>query len=305
MRTLTLIALLGGVSVAAHQSPAEAQLTIAVNVDLVVFNATVTDQEGRLVAGLTREDFRVFEDGRPQAITLFSAETVPASVGLVIDNSGSMADKRAEVVDAVVSFMGASNAIDELFVVNFNERASFGLPASIRFTSDARQIRAALLPVPTGLTALYDAVALGLEHLGAGTRDRRALVVLSDGGDNASLRRLGDVLDMARRSSATIYTIGLYDETNRDSNPRVLRQIADVTGGRAYFPRALTDLSEVWRAVAGAIRSQYTLGYESANPARDGTFRKVTITAARDGTRRLRVSTRDGYRAPDAGALPK
>ena len=149
------------------------------------------------------------------------------------------------------------------------------------------------------MTALYDAVALGLEHLGAGTHDRKALVVLSDGGDNASRRRLDDVLELARRSSATIYTIGVYDETNRDRNPRVLRRIADVTAGRAYFPRALTDLSQVWRDIAGGIRNQYTLGYESTNSARDGTFRKVTITATREGGR-LRVSTRDGYRAPVA-----
>ena len=305
MTALTLIAVLGGASVPAQHSGTGAQLTIAVDVDLVVFNVTVTDQKGRPVSGLEPADFALSEDGRPQAITLFSAEDVPASVGLVIDNSGSMADKRAEVIDAAVAFVAARNPSDELFVVNFNERASLGLPGSTRFTSDARQLRSALLPVPTGLTALYDAVALGLEHLSGGTRDRKALVVLSDGGDNASRRRVDDVLDMARRSSATIYTIGVYDETNRDRNPRVLRQLADVTGGRAYFPRALTDLSQVWRDIAGGIRSQYTLGYQSANAARDGTFRTVTITATRDGGRGLRVSTRAGYLAPAAVTTAK
>jgi len=287
------------------QTSRSSQLRIAVDVDLVVFNVTVTDQKGRPVSGLTPGDFVLSEDGRTQSITLFSAEDAPASVGLIIDNSGSMIDKRADVVNAALAFVAASHPRDELFVVNFNEMASLGLPASIRFTSDARQLRSALLPIPTGLTALYDAVALGLEHLSAGTRDRKALVVLSDGGDNASRRGLDDVLDMARRSSATIYTIGVYDETNRDRNPRVLRQLAALTGGRAYFPRELTDLSQVWRDIAGGIRSQYTLGYQSTNSARDGTFRTVTISAKRDGRRGLRVSTRDGYFAPATRAIEK
>ena len=300
-----MIALLGSVSVTAQQGGTEAQLTFAVDVDLVVFNVTVTDQKGRPVSGLKPGDFVLAEDGRTQAITLFSAQDVPASVGLIIDNSGSMVDKRADVVDAASAFMAASHPSDELFVVNFNEIASLGLPMSIRFTSDARQLRAALLPVPIGLTALYDAVALGLEHLSVGTHDRKALVVLSDGGDNASRRRLDDVVEMARRSSATIYTIGIYDETNRDRNPRVLRRIAAATGGRAYFPRALTDLSQVWREIAGGIRSQYTLGYQSSNPARDGTFRKVTINVRRDGGRPPRVSTREGYLAPTGKAVTK
>jgi len=305
IRALTLIALLGGGSVLAQQSQAEAPLRIAVDVDLVVFNVTVTDQEGQPVAGLRSADFVLSEDGHAQAITLFSGDEVPASVGLIVDNSGSMVDKRAEVITAALAFMAASHPGDELFVVNFNERASLGLPASIRFTSDAGQLRSALLPVPTGLTALYDAVALGLEHVGAGTRDRKALVVLSDGGDNASRWRLDDLLELARRSSATIYTIGAYDETNRDRNPRVLRQIAAVTGGRAYFPRALTDLSQVWRDIAGGIRSQYTLGYASSNPARDGVFRKVTVTVRRNGGRELRVLTRDGYFAPAATVIAR
>jgi VWFA-related protein len=305
MRALALIALLGSASVPAHQGRDEAPLTFAVDVDLVVFNVTVTDGKGRPVSGLKPGDFVVSEDNRTQAITLFSAEDVPASVGLIIDNSGSMVDKRAEVVNAAVVFVGASNPSDELFIVNFNEKASFGLPASMPFTNDIRHLRSALLPVPTGLTALYDALALGLEHLNAGTRERKALVVLSDGGDNASRRSLDDVLQMARRSSATIYTIGVYDETNRDRNPRVLRQIAGLTGGRAYFPRALNDLSQVWRDIAGGIRSQYTIGYQSTNPLRDGAFRRVTISAGREEGGRLRVTVKDGYFAPAGPSIGK
>jgi Ca-activated chloride channel homolog len=133
--------------------------------------------------------------------------------------------------------------------------------------------------------------------LKTGARDRKALVVLSDGGDNASRRRLDDVLQMVQRSSAAIYTIGIYDDTDLDRNPSVLRKIAQVSGGRAYFPKSLRDLERVWRDIAGGIRSQYTIGYHPSNPNRDGMFRKVKITATGNG-RDLRVTTRDGYFAP-------
>ena len=302
MLPLILFAISSFLAVASRpgqQGPDGRQYTIAVDVDLAVFNATVTDGRGRPVSGLKPGDFRVYEDGRPQDITLFQAEDVPASVGLIIDNSGSMADKREDVVKAALTFAGASNSEDELFVVNFNEKAYLGLPPSIRFTNDFNQIRSVLLRAePAGLTALYDALAMGIEHLKTGARDRKALVVLSDGGDNASRRRLDDVLQMVQRSSAAIYTIGIYDDTDLDRNPSVLRKIAQASGGHAYFPNSLKDLERVWRDIAGGIRSQYTIGYHSSNPNRDGMFRKVKITATRNGGRDLRVTTRDGYLAP-------
>src|SRR4030095_4535040 len=136
-----------------------------------------------------------------------------------------------------------------------------------------------------------------MEHLKTGTRDRNALVVLSDGGDNASRRTLDDVLQIAQRSSATIYTIGIYDETDRDRNPRVLQKIASLSGGGASFPHSV-NLEQVWHDIAARIRSQYTIGYHSSNPNRDGVFRKVKITAGRNGGQGLRVSARDGYFAP-------
>jgi VWFA-related protein len=172
------------------------------------------------------------------AISFFKAEYVPASLGLIIDNSGSMINKRAEVARAALAFADASNSDDEIFVINFNENVYLGLPPSTRFTNEREQIRSALLrTAPAGMTALYDALAAGIEHLKAGTLDRKALVVLSDGGDNASRRRLDDVLQIAQQSSATIYTIGIYDETDADRDPGVLRKIASLSGGRAYFPR--------------------------------------------------------------------
>jgi len=290
----------GPTLVSAQQGRDEPQLGVAVDVDLVVFNVTVTDRRGRSVTGLQGSDFQIDEEGRAQDVALFDATDVPASVGLIVDNSGSMADKRAEVIGAALAFVAASNPRDEMFVINFNEHAYMGLP--VPFTSDARQIQEALLRrPPTGLTALYDALALGIDHLKAGTRDRKALVVLSDGGDNASRRPLDEVLLSARQSNATIYTIGIYDESDRDQDPRTLRKIADLSGGRAYFPRALDDLKRVWRDIAGSIRNQYTVAYHSSNPIRDGAFRKVRITAGRNGKRDLRVAARDGYFAPAGG----
>jgi len=294
------------VLVSAQERRDEAQLNVAVDVDLVVFNVTVTDRKGRPVSGLRATDFHIDEEGRGQDVALFDASDVPASVGLIVDNSGSMIDKRAEVINAALTFVAASNVRDEMFVVNFNEHAYMGLPATVPFTGDAQQIHAALLQrPPTGLTALYDALAFGIEHLKAGTRDRKALVVLSDGGDNASHRSLDDVLLNARRSNATIYTIGIYDETDKDKDPKTLRKIADLSGGRAYFPRELDDLDQVWRDIAGGIRSQYTVAYHSTNLTRDGLFRRVRITASRTGMRNLRVATRDGYFAPAPAAVAK
>jgi len=193
-----------------------------------------------------------------------------------------------------------------MFVVKFNENVYLTLPPSIPFTNDLDQIRSALLRTsPAGLTALYDALAVGIEHLKNGTRDRKALVVLSDGGDNASHRRLDDVLQIAKQSSATIYTIGIYDDTDLDRNPGVLRKIADLSGGRAYFPDSLNDLEQVWQDIAGRIRHQYTIGYHSSNPTRDGRFRNVRITAGRNGGQGLRVTTRDGYLAPADKSISK
>ena len=285
--------------VPAQQGRDDGQYTIGVDVDLVVFNVTVSDGKGRHVSGLKASDFHVEEENRLQDIKLFNAEDVPASVGLIIDNSGSMHDKRADVIQAALAFAEASNPQDELFVVNFNEKAYLGLLPSVPFTSDVGQIRTALLrTAPIGLTALYDALLMGIEHLKGGTRDRKALVVLSDGGDNASHRSLDDALEIAMQSSATIYTIGIYDDSDIDRNPGVLRKIAKSSGGRAYFPDSLLDLNQVWRDIAGGIRSQYTIGYHSTSPNRDGTFRKVKITAGRNGGRGLRVTTRDGYVGP-------
>jgi VWFA-related protein len=275
------------------------QYTLSVDVDLVVFNVTVLDNDGRPVTGLSQKDFRVYEDGREEKIKIFQPEDTPASVGLVIDNSGSMTNKRNDVVNAAREFVNASHPEDEMFIVDFNRNAWLGLPASLAFTTDRSQLRATLAETRAeGTTALYDALALALDHLKNGSRQRKALVLLSDGGDNASLTKLDDVLRMAQQSSATIYCIGIYDVFQKDRNPGVLKKIAKVTGGESYFPTTLNSLHSIWPRIAGAIRGQYTLGYVSSNASRDGGYRKVKITSTRRG-KLLDVRTRPGY----AGAL--
>ena len=272
------------------------QFTLSVDVDLVVFNVTVLGDDGRPVTGLTDKDFRVYEDGREEKIKIFQPEDTPATVGLVIDNSGSMSNKRKDVVTAALAFLGASHPQDEMFIVNFNRKPWLALPPSHPFTSDRSELRATLTETRAeGTTALYDALKLALDHLNQGSRQRKALIVLSDGGDNASIAKLDDVLRLAQQSSATIYCIGIYDPFAKDKNPGVLKRIAKVTGGESYFPSSPADLPDIWRRIAGSIRAQYTLGYISTNPARDGSYRNVKVTATGKRNKSFEVRSRPGY----------
>jgi len=272
------------------------QYTLSVDVDLVVFNVTVLGDDRRPVTGLTAGNFRVYEDGREEKIKIFQPEDTPSTVGLIIDNSGSMTNKRNDVVNAAWAFVSASHPDDEMFIVNFNRRPWFALPPSLAFTSDRPQIHATLTQTRAeGTTALYDALALALNHLKNGIRQRKALVVLSDGGDNASVETLDAVLKMAQRSNATIYCIGIYDLLEKERNPGVLKKIAKATGGEAYFPSTPASLGTIWPRIAGAIRGQYTIGYVSSNLAPDGLFRKVKITASGKRGKMLEVRTRPGY----------
>jgi Ca-activated chloride channel family protein len=185
-----------------------------------------------------------------------------------------------------------------MFIVDFNRRAWLAMPPSIPFTSDRSQLRATLAETRAeGTTALYDALKLALDHLKEGARQRKALIIISDGGDNASIEKLDDVLHSAEQSSATIYCIGIYDPFQKDRNPSVLKRIARVTGGEALFPNNLESLHSIWPRIATAIRGQYTIGYVSSNGARDGTYRKVKITAKDKRGKSLDVRSRPGYTA--------
>ena len=275
---------------------------ISVDVDLVVLQATVRDREGHTVMELGRRDFQVFEDGRPQAIRLFRHEDTPVTVGLVIDHSGSMREKLADVTAGAQAFVHSSNPHDQMFVVNFNETVSLGLSIGIRFSDNAELLGGAIWGAPAmGTTALYDAIIEALKRLQQGTSDKKVLIVISDGGDNASKAGLDQVLKMAEQSSAMIYAIGVFEPEDPDRNPKVLQRLAQETGGEAFFPSRLSETVDICERIARDIRDQYTIGYSSSNASQDGTYHKVRLTARMNGNGKLSVRTRAGYRA--GGAL--
>ena len=273
--------------------------TISVSVGTVVLNATVRDRKGILVSDLVKEDFQVYEDGILQQIDCFSHEDIPVTVGLVVDNSGTMRPKRPEVIAAALAFAHSSNSADQMFVVNFNENVSFSLPDNLPFTDKAAQLEIALSRIAAdGMTALYDAVAAALDHLKKGDRDKKVLIVISDGEDNASKLNLDRLLAMAGQSDAIIYTIGIFDENNPDRNPRALKRLANATGGEAFLPGSAKNVVPICERIAHDIRNQYSITYLPTNKKQDGSFRVIQMTAgARDG-RRLSVRTRAGYYAP-------
>jgi Ca-activated chloride channel homolog len=273
--------------------------TINVSVDMVVLHATVRNSRGNLVSGLSKDDFQVYEDGVLQEIKSFSHEDIPVTVGLVVDNSGSMHPKRPEVIAAALAFARSSNPEDQMFVVSFNEHVWFGLPAGMLFTDKAAHLETALSRIATsGMTALYDAVAAGLEHLKKGNGDKKVLIVISDGGDNASKNRLAGTMAMAGQSDAIIYTIGLFDADDPDRNPRVLKQFANTTGGEAFLPELVTNVISICERIARDIRNQYTAVYIPTNKKQDGTYRFIQVKAGAPGHGRLSVRTRVGYYAP-------
>ena len=274
---------------------------ISVDVDLVLLQATVTGRHGRLVSGLTEKNFHAYEDGVPQQICLFRHEDVPVGVGLVVDHSGSMRKKLAEVSAAARTFVHSSNRDDQMFVVNFNENVSLGLPSSIRFSHDATELESAILRAPAGgKTALYDAIVEALEQLRTSILDKKVLIVISDGGDNASTHTLNQVLNLAEQSDAIIYTTGIYDEDDPDRNPHVLRRLARATGGEAFFPEKVTDVVDICTGIARDIRNQYTIGYVPTNPTRNGGHRAIRVVAQAPAQGRLLVRTRTGYIAQPA-----
>jgi Ca-activated chloride channel homolog len=270
------------------------------SVDLVVLRATVRDHKGAPISGLARENFQVYEDKVIQQIESFSHEDVPVTIGLVIDNSGSMRPKRSDVISSAMAFVRSSNPDDQIFVVNFNEHVSMGLSANIPFTNNAVQLEKALSRnVITGMTALYDAIAAGLQQLQKGKWDKKVLIVVSDGGDNASAHKLAQVMSMVNQSNAIIYTMGIFDESDEDRNPHVLKQLSGASGGEAFFPASLQEILPICEQIAHDIRSQYTITFVPTNKKQDGAFRKIDVKAREaSGGRRLSVITRSGYSAP-------
>jgi VWFA-related protein len=272
--------------------------TISSDVELVLLDVSVKDSEGGFVSGLSKDSFRIYDEGKPVPITVFASQDAPVTVGLVVDNSGSVRPKRPEVVTAALTFVQRSNPHDEMFVVNFNDSVWFGLPPAIPFSDNIHQLRSALLSNPTqGRTALYDAVKAALIHLEKGRMDKKTLVVISDGGDNASETSEKDVVEMAERSLATIYTIGIYDPDAKDKNPGFLKKLANLTGGLYFHPQELRFLVRDCEQIAKDIRSRYTLGFVPAAHDDPGQrrVRRIKVIATGENQRPLKVRTRTHY----------
>ena len=311
MRGSLLLLLLGPRSYAGAQvnpqsiAPDPATYRIAVDVNLVLLPIAVHDRQGRYVSDLREPDFQVYEDRLPQTIKLFRHEDIPVIAGLLIDHSGSMRSKLAQVTAAARTFVQFSNPQDQMFVVNFNETVSLGLPASMPFSANANELERAIWRArASGETALYDAVIEALKRLQTGSRDKKALIVISDGADNASRHKLAQVLEMAEQSSAIIYTVGLFEPDDHDANPKVLGQLAKATGGEAFFPGRLSEVMEICERIARDIRNQYTIGYLSS-AARNGAYRAVRVVARSAGHGKLVVRTRAGYIADGQPLLEK
>lgn len=275
------------------------EYTLKLNANMVILSATVLDRHNALVSGLARDDFQIYEDGTLQQIKNFSHEDIPVTVGILVDNSYSMGPKRADVIAAALAFAHSSNPQDQMFVVNFNDQVSFGLPAATPFTDQQDQLQVALSGITAiGQTSLYDGLAAALEHLKEGNRDKKVLLLISDGGDNASKHTLAQVIDMAKHSAAIIYAIGIFDEQDGDQNPGVLKRFAKETGGEAFFPESPKDITSICEGIARDIRTQYTLTYVPTIASQDGRYRGIEVKASMHSRGRLSVRTRTGYSVP-------
>ncbi|MBI2680104.1 MAG: VWA domain-containing protein [Candidatus Solibacter usitatus] len=281
--------------------PSSGEFKISTAVELVLLDVSVRDPEGGYISGLSKESFQVFENGAPQKITEFSRGDIPVAVGLVMDDSGSMRNKRAELNTAGLAFVEASNRQDQIFVVNFNDKVRTGLPDSLPFTDDLVLLRSALSRArPEGRTALYDAMAFSLEHLEKGRRAKKALIVVSDGGDNVSAHNFTQVLRRIQESSATIYTVGIYDEDDPDRNPAVLKRIAKISGGECFLPAERHELTTICQKIAKDIRNRYTIGYIPVRTNTKAALRKIRVVASAPDREKLIVRTRTSYQLPEA-----
>jgi Ca-activated chloride channel family protein len=287
----------GGVCIFASPQKAGVPPVLSITTDLVTLAVTVVDRHGTFVAGLRSEHFTVYDNGEPRPIEFFGAEDLPATIGLVIDSSGSMRGKREQVTAAAMAFVALSHPLDELFTVNFNERVWPGLPRALAFTADREQLREALTKAPAqGMTAAYDAIDWALGHLERGSRDRKALIVVSDGGDNASAHSVDDLLERARQSMATIYAVTLYDPDDHQARPRLLKRPARATGGEAFTPHSASDAVRAFERIARELRSGYTIAIQPPDSLERG-FRSIRVDVDAGDGRRLVARTRAGYYA--------
>lgn len=273
--------------------------TLRRNVDEVVLSCTVVDSDGHLVQDLTRDDFHVFEDNIPQAIVSFQHSDIPVSMGILVDNSGSMRDKRQAVNEAALDLVRASNPSDEAFIVNFSDEAFLDQD----FTSDISKLREGLSHIESrGGTALYDAVVASADQLSQGARrPKQVLLIITDGEDNASTMTLEQTIRRIQdMQGPVVYTIGLlFGEDAHGAEARrakrALQLLSEETGGIAFFPHALSDVDSIAAEVARDIRNQYTIGYHSTKPMSQGGYRYVHVDARGSNHGKLTVRTKAGY----------
>lgn len=292
-RLLALLAI-APVGLTAAEEPQDPVFSVDTN--LVVLHVTVADKDDQIITDLVEEDFRIYEDGQPQQINLFRREDVPVSVGILVDNSGSMRDKRLKVNAAAVDFVKQSNPEDEIFIVNFNDEAFLDAD----FTNNVDRMQDALQRIDSrGGTAFYDAVQMSLDHMKKkAKRDKRVLLVVSDGEDNASRAELENLVrELQEQESQTIvYAIGLLSEEEKRSAKRAqraIRYVSRATGGPAYFPTTVDEVSSLTRRIAFDIRNQYTLTY-SAPQNKPAGFREVRVEL-QGKAKKNQVRHRPGY----------
>ena len=277
--------------------------TIHFDVDLALINVTVTDPYNRLVTGLETDNFRVFEDSIEQEVVTFSAEDVPISIGVIFDFSGSMANKVGKAREAAVQFFKTANPQDEFFLVSFNERAEL----TSSFTNSVEDLQSRLmLTAPKGRTALLDAIYLGLSQMRGAHNAKRALLILSDGGDNHSRYNESDIKRLVKEADTQLYAIGIFDPLgyrNRSpeelSGPSLLSEVTEMTGGRVFAVEKLDELPDIASKIGMELRNQYVLGYRPSNKAHDARWRKLKIKLrAPKGLPPLNVYSKTGYYAP-------
>jgi len=276
---------------------AEEEFAIRADVTLVQLHARVTDSKSRAVLGLDKDAFQLFVDDVPQPISVFQREDAPVTAGIVVDNSASMAPKRQEVIAAALAFARASNPKDEMFVLHFNDRARFGLPAGTPFTGRIAELESAIGAFDLGgTTAFYDALLMSQSQFRSAGYARKVLLTITDGGDNSSHATLNDALNGAMKSGIVVYPIGIFSEDDRDRNPQVLSKIAQQTGGEAFFPEELADVTKACVSIAENIRKQYTIGFRGLD---DGRYHSVRLTIKDPKQGPLYVETRAGYIADE------
>ena len=272
------------------------EFRVSSEVDLVLLAVSVKDTKGGFVSGLTKDNFKIFENKVQQPITVFAAQDVPVTVGLVVDNSGSVRPKKPEIVTAALTFVTQSHPKDEMFVVNFNDRVLMGLPDDLPFSDNRQVLRQALLTNPAqGRTALYDGLKTALEHLEKGRLDKKTLVLVSDGGDNMSETTQDQIMRLAEQSLATIYTVGIFNPDDKDKNPGFLKDLAKLTGGEAYMPENINHLVGVCEKIARDIRNRYTVGFAPDRSSYDGKKHKLRIEAVGEDGRKYETRSRTHY----------